>query len=199
MNLLLWWIVFSFRKELGYLLTAFLLTLSLPVIAVIILTRTGIDIVSDRLVAEGEITATVDIKHPITGEVVKILSGPFYWPASGGFTLEFGKSSLYQPFHTGLDIAGNRGDPITPMMKGKVIYAGEIFWGYGKHVIIDHGDNVTTLYAHLDRIFVTKDKEVVPGQVIGREGSTGWSTGPHLHFETRVYGIPVNPRTFLSI
>lgn len=198
MNLFLWWNVFSFRKELGYLLTAFLLALSLPIIAVILLTHAGIDVVSDRLVTENEISASVDIRSPLTGEVVKTLIGPFIWPAAGVFTLEFGESSLYQPFHTGLDIAGTKGDPIVPMMPGKVIYAGEIFWGYGKHIIIDHGDNVTTVYAHLDRIFVAKGQEVVYGQVIAREGSTGWSTGTHLHFEVRVYGIPVNPRTFLS-
>ncbi|OGH11848.1 MAG: hypothetical protein A2857_00320 [Candidatus Levybacteria bacterium RIFCSPHIGHO2_01_FULL_36_15] len=198
MNLFLWWNVFSFRKELTYLLTAFLFTLSLPIIAVILLTHAGIDIISDRLVTENEISASIEIHDPLTGGVVKTLRGPFYWPTTGIITLEFGESSLYQPFHTGIDIASNRGDPITPFMPGKVVYAGEIFWGFGKHIIIDHGDNVTTVYAHLDRIFVVKGQDVVLGQVIGREGSTGWSTGPHLHFQIKVFGIPVNPRTFLQ-
>jgi murein DD-endopeptidase MepM/ murein hydrolase activator NlpD len=84
-------------------------------------------------------------------------------------------------------------------MPGKVIYAGEIFWGYGKHIIIDHGNNITSVYAHLDKIFVVPGQEIkTTDQVIGNEGSTGWSTGPHLHFEVRVFGIPVNPRTFLG-
>jgi murein DD-endopeptidase MepM/ murein hydrolase activator NlpD len=84
------------------------------------------------------------------------------------------------------------------MMPGKVVYAEEISWGYGKHIIIDHGDNVTTLYGHLNKIFVIKGQNIKAGEVIGKEGQTGWATGPHLHFEVRVFGIPVNPITFLG-
>jgi len=83
-------------------------------------------------------------------------------------------------------------------MDGIVTYAGEIFWGYGKHVIIDHGNNVTTIYAHLNKIYVYKGQKVTTSDVIGGQGKTGWATGVHLHFETRVYGIPVNPRVFLK-
>ncbi len=112
------------------------------------------------------------------------------------------QSSLFQVFHTGIDIAnpvGKVGDPINPFLPGKVIYAGEIFWGYGKHIIIDHGNNITSVYGHLDKIFVVKGQEIKDTKtVIGREGQTGWATGPHLHFEIRVFGIPVNPRTFLG-
>jgi len=115
--------------------------------------------------------------------------------------LEFAQSSLYQLFHTGIDIAnpnGYIGDPITPFMDGTVIYEGEIFWGYGKHIIIDHGDNITSVYAHLDKIYVFKGQKVKIGDQIGTMGETGWVTGPHLHFEIRLYGIPVNPRVFLG-
>ena len=83
-------------------------------------------------------------------------------------------------------------------MDGTVIYAKEIFWGYGKHIIIDHGDNITSLYGHLDKIYVVNGQKVTINDVIGKEGSTGWSTGPHLHFQIDAYGIPVNPRTFLG-
>jgi len=72
------------------------------------------------------------------------------------------------------------------------------FGGYGKHVIIDHGNNISTVYAHLDKVFVYKGQKVKMGDVLGSEGSTGWATGPHLHFEIRVYGIPVNPKVFLT-
>jgi len=96
-------------------------------------------------------------------------------------------------------VQGKVGDPVNAFLPGKVIYAGEIFWGYGKHIIIDHGNNITTVYGHLDKIFVVKGQEITTTkQVIGREGQTGWATGPHLHFEIRVFGIPVNPRTFLG-
>ena len=83
-------------------------------------------------------------------------------------------------------------------MDGTVTYAGEIFWGYGKHIIIDHGDNITSVYAHLNRIAVYEGQEVKVADSIGEMGSTGWSTGPHLHFEIRVYGIPVDPKKILQ-
>ena len=104
-------------------------------------------------------------------------------------------------FHSGIDIAnsgGVIGDPVTPFIAGTVRYAREIFWGYGKHIIIDHDDQITSIYAHLDKIYVVAGEKVQPGQIIGREGRTGWVTGPHLHFQTNVWGIPVNPRVFLG-
>lgn len=202
MNPKLFLTIFSFRNELKYVLLAFLIAISIPIIAVILLTHVGIDIISDKLATVNEETQNVEIHDPTTGEVVKSLEITAAWPTLGVITLEFAKSSGFQVFHTGLDIAnakGKVGDPINPMLPGKVIYAGEIWWGYGKHIIIDHGNNITSVYAHLDKIFVINDQEITTTKhVIGRMGSTGWSTGPHLHFEIRVYGIPVNPRTFLS-
>lgn len=194
--------IWSFRKELSYVILAFLLILSLPIIAVIILTNTGINIVSDKLASVNEITNAIQIKDPVTGEIVNEITPVRVWPTTGTITLEFGESDFpYQVFHSGIDIAnsnGKIGDPITPFMDGKVIYAGEIFWGYGKHIIIDHGNNITSLYGHLDKIYVYPGEKVKITDVIGKEGSTGWSTGPHLHFQIDVYGIPVNPRTFLG-
>ncbi len=172
-----------------------------PVIGVILLTRIGINIISDKLVENNPITQAIEIKDPTSGEVVASVRPVVVWPAQGVITLEFGETSRYQIFHTGIDIAnpaGRIGDPISPAMDGTVIYAGEIFWGYGKHIIIDHGNNITTIYAHLDKIYVFKDQKVTITDTIGKEGQTGWATGPHLHFETRVYGIPLNPRVFLG-
>lgn len=192
--------IWSFRKELVFVATSFLVILSLPVVAVFILTHTGVNIVSDALVGVDSQTNTIVIKDPKDGSVVKEIKKEIAWPTTGVITLEFAKSSLYQKFHAGLDIAnseGKVGDPITPIMAGKVIYEGEIFWGYGKHVIIDHGDNITSVYGHLDRIYVYKGQEVKIGDTIGTMGETGWVTGPHLHLEIRVYGVPVNPMTFL--
>ncbi|MBI2601380.1 peptidoglycan DD-metalloendopeptidase family protein [Candidatus Daviesbacteria bacterium] len=198
----LFYTFWSFRNELYYVSLAFLLVLLMPVFAVFMLTHAGIDIISDRLTSVNEENKTVEIHDPTTGEVVDSIDLTMAWPATGVYTLEFGQSSGFQVFHTGIDIAsanGKVGDPINPLLPGKVIYAGEIWWGYGKHIIIDHGDNITTVYAHLDKIFVYKDQEVKTNKhVIGNMGSTGWSTGPHLHFEVRVYGIPVDPRTFLG-
>jgi murein DD-endopeptidase MepM/ murein hydrolase activator NlpD len=116
--------------------------------------------------------------------------------------LEFGQSDLpYQPIHTGMDIASPNhkvGDPVVAFMAGTVIHADIISWGFGRHVEIDNGHHITSIYAHLDSLTVTKGQEVKAGTVIGTRGSTGWSTGPHLHFQINVYGIPVNPRTFLG-
>lgn len=188
------------RKELKFIFAAFALAISIPIIAIILLTQIGLDIISDKLATVNETTQNVEIHDPVTGEATPI-EVKAAWPTTGVITLEFAQSSLFQVFHTGIDIAnpyGKIGDPITPFMDGKVTYAGEIFWGYGKHIIIDHGNNITTVYGHLDKIFVVPGQQVKTGQVIGREGQTGWATGPHLHFEIRVFGIPVNPRTFLG-
>jgi len=195
--------IWSFRKELLYVTSVFLITLLIPVIAVILLTNSGIDIISDRLATQNQQTHEVEIHDPATGKVIGKIDTKTAWPTRGVITLEFGEPDLpYQLFHSGIDIAnpnGKIGDPVTAFMPGKVIYAGEIFWGFGKHIIIDHGNNVTSIYGHLDKIYVIKNQEIkTTDQVIGLEGRTGWSTGPHLHFQINVFGIPVNPRTFLS-
>lgn len=193
---------FSLRKELAYVIFTFLLVLSIPVIAVILLTNAGIDIVSERLATVNPQNNAVQIRDPATGEVIKEIKPATAWPTTGVITLEFGQSDWpYEVFHSGIDIAnpnGQIGDQITPFMDGTVTYAGEIFWGYGKYITIDHGDNISSLYGHLDKIYVIKGQKVTLGQVIAREGNTGWSTGPHLHFTIKVFGIPVNPRTFLG-
>lgn len=193
--------LWSYKNELKYIAVAFLAVLLVPVMGVILLTRIGVNVISDTLVSVDEVTNAIEIKDPASGEVVKTIYPYVVWPVTGKITLEFGKSSLYQPFHTGLDIAnpqGKVGDTIRPAMNGTVTYAGEIFWGYGKHVIIDHGDDITTTYAHLNKIYVYRGQVVSTTDPIGTMGNTGWSTGPHLHFETRIYGIPVNPRVFLK-
>ncbi len=195
--------LWSSRKELYYVSIAFLGVLLLPIVAVILLTNAGIDIVSDRLVTVNVKTHKIDIHDPATGKVILSIEANAVWPAKGVVTLEFGQSDLpYQPLHSGIDIAnpnGKIGDQVTAFMPGKVIYAGEIFWGFGKHIIIDHGNNITSIYGHLDKIFVIERQEIkTTDQVIGLEGSTGWSTGPHVHFQVDVFGIPANPRTFIT-
>src|SRR3989344_9169758 len=176
--------LWSFRNELKIVAFAFLLILLMPVIAVIILVNTGINIISDKLASVNEITKVVEIHDPATGEVIKTIDTKSVWPTKGVVTLNFGESDLpYQPLHTGIDIAnpiGKVGDPVTAFMPGKVIYAEEIFWGFGKHIIIEHGNHITSIYAHLDKIFVVNSQEIKDlNQVIGLEGDTGWATGPH--------------------
>lgn len=116
------------------------------------------------------------------------------WPLRGTITSEFGPR--WGGFHPGIDIAAPSGTPIHAAKGGTVILAG---WegGYGNYTCISHGGGFSTCYAHQSRIAVSDGQTVSQGEVIGYEGSTGNSTGPHLHFETRVDGNPQNPRRYL--
>ncbi|MFA0732232.1 MAG: hypothetical protein LKKZDAJK_003006 [Candidatus Fervidibacter sp.] len=122
--------------------------------------------------------------------------GPFLRPVSGPIVSGFGYRR--HPilggvrFHCGVDIAAPYGTPIRAAADGVVVFAG---WrrAYGNTVIIDHGNGLATLYAHCSELLVSEGVVVRQGQIIARVGSTGLATGPHLHFEVRHYGEPVNP------
>lgn len=100
-------------------------------------------------------------------------------------------------FHAGLDFAGPIGAPVYAAADGKVSFAGQQH-GYGNIVEVDHGNGLTTRYAHMSRFRTAVGQTVEAGQIIGAIGNTGRSTGPHLHFEVRVHGRPVNPKPFLQ-
>ena len=122
--------------------------------------------------------------------------GTYIWPLKGRITLRYGVRHRIQGRHTGIDIADRYGAPILAADSGEIIFAG--WWdGYGKAVVIDHGRGMSTVYAHLSRIYATVGSKILKGQTIGLEGSTGYSTGPHLHFEIRKKGTPVNPTKYL--
>ena len=118
----------------------------------------------------------------------------FIWPVSGPVTSPFGMR--WGRMHTGIDIGVPYGTPIRAAASGQVIYAG---WmdGYGNLVFIDHGRGISTGYAHQSRIAVSNGQAVTQGQVIGYVGCTGHCFGPHLHFEVRVNGTPVDPLGYL--
>lgn len=140
-----------------------------------------------------KLAGTVPVVEPRIG--LRILQG-MLWPARGQITSRFGLRVhpifAVRKMHTGVDIAGPLGTPVYSAAAGKVLYTGW-FGGYGKIVVIDHGSGVSTLYGHLSAILVGTGTNVPRGAVVGRIGSTGYSTGPHLHFEVRVNGRPVNP------
>lgn len=123
-------------------------------------------------------------------------SGGFVRPASGGIRSGYGMR--FHPIlkrsrmHTGVDIAGGQGDPIFAAASGVVVYAGRMS-GYGNAVVVDHGGGVSTLYAHCSALLVRDGQSVSQGQTIARIGATGLATGPHLHFEVRRNGNPVDP------
>ena len=127
-------------------------------------------------------------------------TGDLMWPVNGPVTSPFGYRIHpilgYRRMHTGIDIGVGYGTPIRASDTGKVIYA---TWmgGYGNVIIIDHGAGISTLYAHQSSLAVGSGARVTRGQTIGYVGSTGLSTGPHLHFEVRVNGNPVDPMGYL--
>ncbi len=118
----------------------------------------------------------------------------FRWPLIGRVTSEYGPR--WGRIHQGIDLAGNTGAKIAAAEGGRVDYAGWIR-GYGKTVIISHGGGSSTLYAHMNGFAVSSGNTVSIGQTIGYVGNTGHSFGPHLHFEIRIGGRPVNPRDYL--
>ena len=130
--------------------------------------------------------ANVPVRKPLTGEI----------DTSSGFGVRMDPFINAPAMHSGLDIRGSVGDPVRATAAGKVAQAG---WngGYGKLVEIDHGNGLATRYGHLSEFNVTVGQNVRIGQTIGRVGSTGRSTGPHLHYETRVEGDAVDPQKFL--
>jgi len=117
------------------------------------------------------------------------------WPIRGPITSGFGMR--WGRMHTGIDIGGPIGMPIHAAKSGTIITASWL-GGYGNAVVISHGGGFSTLYGHQSRIAVHDGESVSQGQIIGYVGSTGHSTGPHLHFETRVNGSPQNPRIYLK-
>ncbi len=119
-------------------------------------------------------------------------SGYFMWPTYGWLT------QAYRSDHRAIDIAAPAGSPVTASDRGVVLRAGWNSQGYGNFVIIDHNIDYLTLYAHMSEIFVQEGEIVAQGQILGTVGSTGNSTGPHLHFEIRDFGRLANPIEFLS-
>ncbi len=130
--------------------------------------------------------ATVPLRQPVTGEL----------DSSSGFGVRIDPFLNRPAMHTGIDFRGNTGEPVRATASGTVTAAG---WsgGYGRMVEIEHANGVSTRYGHLSEIDVKVGQTIKLGQVIGRLGSTGRSTGPHLHYETRIEGEAVDPNRFL--
>jgi len=127
-------------------------------------------------------------------------SGKLVWPAAGPFISGFGYRIHpilgTRRLHAGIDIGAPYGTAVKAAAGGEVIQAG-YFGGYGYSIMIYHGGGYATWYAHLSSINVSIGQMVERSSVIGRVGSTGWSTGPHLHFEIRINGVPQNPMGYL--
>ncbi|MCO4769072.1 MAG: M23 family metallopeptidase [Deltaproteobacteria bacterium] len=128
-------------------------------------------------------------------------SHPSVWPVRGWLTSRYGyRNSPHgegRRLHAGIDIAAPRGTPVVAPSDGHVVFAG-YHTAYGNLVIIDHGYGLSSKYAHLSRLHVRVGQRIAAGNLLGRVGSTGRSTGPHLHFEIHQDGVAVNPLRFLE-
>ena len=118
-------------------------------------------------------------------------------PVSGTITSRFGVGSrIRRASHTGLDIATSTGTPIVAAASGTVTFSG-YKGSYGNMLVISHGNGVQTYYGHCSKLYVSAGAQVSQGQTIGAVGSTGNSTGPHLHLEVRVNGVAYNPQNYV--
>ncbi|MCL5743194.1 MAG: M23 family metallopeptidase [Acidobacteria bacterium] len=127
---------------------------------------------------------------------------PAIWPVNGRLQSWFGRrtdpfSGDEGVFHRGVDIVAPAGTPVRAAADGVVVHAG-FLGGYGRLVVIDHGNGLQTYYAHLSRSVVIPGQEIRRGEVLGAVGATGRATAPHLHYEVRQHGNPVNPTTYLK-
>ncbi len=126
---------------------------------------------------------------------------PSLWPVNGRLLSPFGHRddpfSGAMAFHAGVDISAAMGTPVRAAADGIVVQA-EVCSGYGKLIVIDHGNGITTYYAHLSRFDVVDGQEIRRGQIIGATGKSGRAVSPHLHYEVRIGGSPVNPYQFLA-
>lgn len=189
----------SAKTELKIVLATLAVITLMPLIAVVMIANTGVAAVSAALAFVDPVTHMVSVQDP-SGNVIAQIEATTTWPARGNVTTEFGDPTPYQAHHTGTDIALAAGDPITPFMAGTIITVDnnpDNKTGYGKYVVIGHGNGITSLYGHMEETSATIGQQVKPGDVIGYEGATGHAIGAHLHFEVRVYDIPINPRVFL--
>lgn len=124
--------------------------------------------------------------------------GRFLWPVPHFYRVSSHFGPRGRKHHDGIDIPAPRGTPIIAVDQGVVVYSDNGIRGYGNMILLAHGEDVFTVYAHNRKNLVSKGDKVVKGQVIGHVGNTGRSTGPHLHFEIRVKNKVRNPAQFLS-
>ena len=172
-------------------------------------------ILNDLAASEKEITAELkkvkeeeaavqrQIAGIVSGDGTRYVGGKFMWPSKSSYTVTSPFSMRVHPVtgvykqHTGIDIGAAYGTNVFAAASGTVIISG---WNnaWGNYIVINHGGGITTLYAHNSALLVSKGQYVTQGQTIARVGSTGYSTGPHIHFEVQVNGRPVNPMSYFN-
>ena len=150
----------------------------------------------------GQVTRALEggLTPSFAGDWTQFADAPSIWPVEGRVGSSFGERedpfNGEGKFHTGIDIEAPSGTPVRAAADGDVSGA-SMGAGYGRQVVLNHGHDVLTVYAHLSSIAVLPGQHVIRGQVIGYVGQSGHATGPHLHYEVRVHNVPVNPHKYL--
>jgi murein DD-endopeptidase MepM/ murein hydrolase activator NlpD len=141
-------------------------------------------------------------KNSTTADWIRANSAPNLWPVEGQITASFGERidpfNGEGAFHSGVDISAVVGSPVIAPADGSVTFA-DFLGGYGRAIMVDHGHGITTRYGHLSSFAVTAGQFIHRGDTIGYVGSSGRSTGPHLHYEVRINDAPVNPYKYLRL
>jgi murein DD-endopeptidase MepM/ murein hydrolase activator NlpD len=166
--------------------------------------RRALEAAEEQLAKDSENLATL-IQQRLAEQARQNKTAPYStgamgYPSGGSITSGFGYRVHpvlgYSRFHAGLDFGADYGSPIWAAKGGVVLFAGW-YGGYGQAVVVDHGGGITTLYGHASELYVSEGQTVQRGQLIAAIGSTGLSTGPHLHFEVRANGEPIDPLNYL--
>jgi len=156
----------------------------------------------NNLVTDLQVSAKVrgeslaQLRDSLIDRNARIAATPSIWPTDGVVTSRYGWRWGGSDWHPGIDVAADSGTPIVATAAGVVVASG---WngGYGRQVVVDHGYGITTSYAHNSENAVSVGQTVKKGQLVAYMGSTGFSTGPHVHYEVKVNGTAVNPASFL--
>ena len=154
-------------------------------------TRREVDAIAEK---SAEIAAELG-ENPVPAAALSASASGFAWPIAGAITSGYG--TRWGRMHSGIDIDCSTGAPIRASKAGTVVSASYDGSGYGYYVVIDHGGGLATLYAHNVSLAVSSGQSVSQGEVVSACGSTGASTGDHLHFEVRVNGAPQDPLNYL--
>jgi murein DD-endopeptidase MepM/ murein hydrolase activator NlpD len=155
--------------------------------------KTGEEIVEEKTLVDSRDTVVYKgVKSPIEDRVAFLK-----YPTEGGIiTSLFGQR--WGKMHNGIDIGNEEGEPVYSALEG-VVKECHYENGYGNKIVVEHDNNIITVYAHLSEFKTTIGAEVKKGDLIGKVGNTGNSTGPHLHFEVRVNGVPINPQGYIRV
>ena len=196
------WLFGNKHSEIKIVLAVIGFILLMPMIAIVVITSTGSPGVSAAVATLNPMSHEITI-YDAAGAVQQTVTLSTIWPTEGYVSSEFGayeaiRQELRLGTHTGIDIANAYNVPVRAFLAGSVTQVDNNGKGScGKYIRLQHDYDVTSLYCHLNDVQVRTGDITEQGQLIGLMGSSGASSGPHLHFQIAVHGIPVNPRTFI--